>query len=101
MGIDHLSDVLPTFISYMANPVLYGLAANILSEDPSHTGCAVVYGLTESIVRFLHEESVDDSVDDPLTGSLPGKVLSLPVEWGISLYERSKEESDRGNEKHK
>lgn len=50
------------------------------------------YGLVELFVR-----SVYSPVDDLIMGSVPGKIVSLPIEFGYYIYNKVKEKKIRWN----
>ena len=94
-GEDTFNAVNSAGLTILSNLVTYPLAGYLATKNPLAIPIGIVYALAEDNCR-LHWmlESEQGKVYD-IPGSLPGKIASLPIEYGMSLYKKAESQVEK------
>lgn len=94
VGKECYNAVASGFITSFSNLLVYPILAHNLLHNDWLTAGSIAYAFIEKKVR---DEWCRNSNPDEYPASLPGKILSLPIEYLANLYDRSKEQLGKGN----
>ena len=75
--------------SELANIALYPLITYGLTENPTCALYSGIYGIIEGITRVIQSEKKLDH-----SASIPGKLISIPIEYGLNVYKRAKQNQE-------
>ncbi|MBS3090280.1 hypothetical protein J4433_00740 [Candidatus Pacearchaeota archaeon] len=89
LGEDCYNPVISGMVSSVSNVVLYPLLTSKITHNGWLAAGAFAYALLE---RSIRDDKYNDSEFgfDRYPASLPGKILSLPMEYTANLYDRAK-----------
>jgi len=80
-----------TRTSRITNMITYPLATYCLTQNSQYAFFAEVYAATEGIARFLDKLEEGEKFESIVVASIPGKLISIPIEYGLNIYERAKQ----------
>ncbi len=94
VGEDCYNPVVSGMISSVSNVLIYPLTIFSLTNNKWLTAASLFYTLSERVIRDkIYDETRLDFREYP--ASLPGKIISFPIEYITNLYDRAKKQMEK------